>query len=124
LLKIQKDREQILRLLVTLPKSYIYDLVYNVYVPADLEENSSGRLNQGETDLNSASQVDVYDDQEDDEEDDEEEDDSEEDDDEVSDDVEEQLQKKKVEEEIQEITVIIFFLSTSRLSPIEARRYL
>lgn len=41
LLRIQKDREQVLRLLVTLPKSYIYDLVYNVYLPANFEESDN-----------------------------------------------------------------------------------
>ena len=35
---IQKEREEVLRLIITLPKSYIYDLVYNVYVPANFEE--------------------------------------------------------------------------------------
>jgi hypothetical protein len=107
--------------LVTLPKSYIYDLVYSVYVPADFEEDSLGKQNEQEADLNSAAQLDVYDDEneddeegyddEEEEEDDDDDDDEDDDDDneEATDEVEEEFEKKKVEEDIQEITVIYLY---------------
>jgi hypothetical protein len=104
LLKIQKDREMILNLLVTLPKSYIYDLVYNDYVPADFEQSPSGLQKEKEDDMYSeVKNNDQYDDEDEDNE--ESEDDNDNDDD---DNVDEQVEQNNVAENVQEITVSEF----------------
>jgi hypothetical protein len=99
--KIQKDRENILRLLVTLPKSYIYDLVYNVYLPANFEESAEYRKQDEDDAMSSVANGtnnDVYDNDEEQDEDDEDEEQDEDDED-------EDTAKQDTNEDVQDISV-------------------
>ena len=84
-----------MRLLVTLPKSYIYDLVYSVYLPANFEESPEGKNKEEETETQ-ANDKSKYDDDSD--EDQEEEDDDQEE-------IEENFNEKPDAEDVQDITV-------------------
>ena len=102
--KIQKDRENILRLIVTLPKSYIYDLVYNVYLPANLEESAQYKRKEEDDAMSStadgANNGNYNDDDDDDEEEESGSDEEDEDDDQA-------VAKNDATEDVQDISVIV-----------------
>ena len=67
--QVQLDRERILRLMLLIPKSNVYDLVHRVYTTADAEqeedledddvEESASQTEEGEGDVNEAQEITV-----------------------------------------------------------------
>ena len=47
---IQADRERILRLLILMPKSVVYDLVHRVYITTNDEEEEEDKTDEEEDD--------------------------------------------------------------------------
>lgn len=48
--QVQADRERILRLLILMPKSVVYDLVHRVYVTTSTEEEDEEKIIEEEED--------------------------------------------------------------------------